>query len=193
MCRACPPLLRKFPNSRHASKLLPFWETPWFEFNQCRSLDSTCLLCVSFVFKTLATESSFVNELPNWVKGSTHMTTSCNQTALFIQPLVARSRPQTENSFADIFANFRAKFAFVIEKGDPIPESLILLLEHSDHYSLQTSVKCTHDEFNKHLTDFVLSKKVISKDEFFSTYYNSTNEWIIFQGLPHAFGHPSKH
>ena len=52
-------------------------------------------------------------------------------------------------------ASSRDHFIFRIPQGVTLPPSLILLHEHTDHYSLQPTVKCTLEDFNATLTNFL--------------------------------------
>ena len=60
----------------------------------------------------------------------------------FIQPNGISIRPLGKN-LKIFFNRFRGGFIYMIKKGTPIPEQLVLLHEFRDHHSLQTSVDCT--------------------------------------------------
>lgn len=47
-----------------------------------------------------------------------------------------------------------------------LPDGLVLLHEHSDHYSLQTSVPVPLDKLNQKLTEFLQTLPSQSKEEF---------------------------
>ena len=46
----------------------------------------------------------------------------------------------------------------IIPEAEVIPADLVLLHEHGDHYSLQTSATCTPDELNFRLSTFLADK-----------------------------------
>ena len=78
----------------------------------------------------------------------------------FIQPNGISIRPLGKN--LKIFLNrFRGGFIYMIKKGTPIPEQLVLLHEFRDHHSLQTSVVCTEKEINERLTKFLKENAVL--------------------------------
>ena len=70
----------------------------------------------------------------------------------------------------EIIANFRGNCIFVVPKDTPIPDDLVLLHEHSDHYSLQTSVPCTEKQLNQRLQTFFSKLPQMDKATFFKTY-----------------------
>jgi hypothetical protein len=70
----------------------------------------------------------------------------------------------------EIIANFRGNCIFVVPKDTPIPDDLILLHEHSDHYSLQTSSPCTERQLNQRLQNFFMNLPQMDKPTFFKTY-----------------------
>ena len=73
-------------------------------------------------------------------------------------------------SMYELLSNYRGNTLFLIPKDTPIPSQLILYLEHHDHYSLQTSVKCTEKELNNNLTTFISRMQVITKQAYFEQF-----------------------
>ena len=74
-----------------------------------------------------------------------------------------------------IVGMFRGRGArvFEVRQGVSIPEELVLLHEHTDHYSLQPAVPMTLDELNAGLTRFLAQPGVIvhkSKDAFWAAF-----------------------
>ena len=63
-------------------------------------------------------------------------------------------RPMGPTLF-EIAKNFIGKVAYRIPKETDIPSYFSLYLEHSDHFSLQTSEICSLIVFNKRLQDFL--------------------------------------
>ena len=61
-------------------------------------------------------------------------------------------------------------FVTIIPEAEAIPADLVLLHEHGDNYSLQTSGPCTPDELNSRLSTFLADKKQISAEEFFEQF-----------------------
>ena len=50
--------------------------------------------------------------------------------------------------------------------GTPLPDNLLLLHEHSDHYSLQVREPMTFDEYNHALTEFLKTLPSQTKEQF---------------------------
>jgi hypothetical protein len=67
----------------------------------------------------------------------------------------------------EIIANYRGNNIYFIPKGTKFPSELVLLHEHSDHYSLQTSVECHENTLNQRLTDFLANMEQLSKEKYF--------------------------
>jgi len=63
-------------------------------------------------------------------------------------------RPPTK-FFFEIAAGFEDPVIFKIAKGTSLPDTLTLLHEHSDHYSLQTAVPCSLSELNARMSSFL--------------------------------------
>lgn len=82
----------------------------------------------------------------------------------FIQPNGMSLRP-VGNSLEMTLKSFRGKFVYMIKEGTEIPENLILLHEHTDHYSMQTSIPCTENDLNKRLTKFLQEKSTLLTKE----------------------------
>jgi len=69
--------------------------------------------------------------------------------------------------FAEIVANFRGSNIFVLPKGLELPTELNLLHEHSDHYSMQTSMPVSLAALNRRLTELMSGMELIDKEEYF--------------------------
>eukprot|EP01087_Luapelamoeba_hula_P007389 TRINITY_DN1816_c0_g1_i1.p2 TRINITY_DN1816_c0_g1~~TRINITY_DN1816_c0_g1_i1.p2 ORF type:complete len:119 (-),score=14.60 TRINITY_DN1816_c0_g1_i1:37-393(-) len=67
----------------------------------------------------------------------------------------ASLRPNTP-MLQEVIRNFRGRHTTVyrLPQDTPIPDDLILLHEHTDHFSLQCAVPMTLSELNKKLTTF---------------------------------------
>lgn len=73
----------------------------------------------------------------------------------FIGPNGMSMRPPTKYFF-EIAAGFHGNpFIFKIPEGTSLPDTLTLLHEHTDHYSLQTAVPCSLSELNVRLSSFL--------------------------------------
>ncbi|CAF0780093.1 unnamed protein product [Brachionus calyciflorus] len=58
------------------------------------------------------------------------------------------------------------KCIYIIKEGVQLPENLVLLHEHTDHYSLQTTIACKEEDLNKRLTRFLKENgSLLSKDQ----------------------------
>lgn len=57
----------------------------------------------------------------------------------FVRPNGMSLRPAGSPVFAEVLANFRGDHVSIIPAETPLPLEFVLLHEHSDHYSLQTS------------------------------------------------------
>jgi hypothetical protein len=63
-------------------------------------------------------------------------------------------RPAGPN-LTNIATSYNAKNVYRIPEGVEIPENMVLIHEHTDHYSLQTTVVCTEKELNARMTKFL--------------------------------------
>jgi hypothetical protein len=75
-------------------------------------------------------------------------------TEYFVFPNGMSMRP-TGKKLENFLKSFRGKCIYMVKEGTKIPDNLVLLHEHTDHYSLQTSVPCKEDELNERLTKFL--------------------------------------
>ena len=73
----------------------------------------------------------------------------------FVRPNGASMRPNGP-MFQEIARTFKGRNTVVwrVPSGTPIPPELVLFLENSDHYSLQTSRPVTLQSLNQYLTKF---------------------------------------
>jgi hypothetical protein len=88
----------------------------------------------------------------------------------FLGPNGMPVRPKG-SMLAVLMANFRAArpVIFEVPQGTRIPAELVLLHEHSDHYSVQPATKMTPAQLNKALTNFLSQGGVLrmTKQEFY--------------------------
>eukprot|EP00052_Salpingoeca_macrocollata_P033836 m.9700 g.9700 ORF g.9700 m.9700 type:complete len:149 (-) comp5621_c0_seq1:86-532(-) len=54
-----------------------------------------------------------------------------------------------------------------LQVGLRLPSHFVLLHEHSDHYSLQTTEPVTLDQLNERMTEFLQALPAVSREEFF--------------------------
>ena len=87
----------------------------------------------------------------------------------FTLPNGASCRPAGQ-TLTKIISRFNGNCIFVIPKGTPLPEELILIHEHTDHYSIQTAVNCSENELNERLSKFFEKMEMISKEYFQKKY-----------------------
>ncbi|KAL9652489.1 hypothetical protein ABK040_000061 [Willaertia magna] len=60
------------------------------------------------------------------------------------------------HSLGHILAHYKKKVGLVlIPEGTIVPKDLVLIHEHSDHYSLQTTNICTEEELNERINYFL--------------------------------------
>ena len=92
-------------------------------------------------------------------------------TAHFIGPNGCSLRPAGPTLY-ELVAHRRGDARVVlIPGGTPMPPGLVLLHEHSDHYSLQTSAPCKPAELNARLNAFFKSlPTVLTRDEYLQRY-----------------------
>jgi hypothetical protein len=57
-----------------------------------------------------------------------------------------------------------------------VPEDMILILEHTDHYSLQVKIPMTLEQFNVSLTSYLQTLPSMSMQEFFE-FYNDPDDF----------------
>ena len=89
---------------------------------------------------------------------------------IMIGPNGLSLRPMGINLW-DIVSNYNGKITVVrIPKNTPIPEELVLLHEHSDHYSMQTAIPCSPSELNKRLAEFLAPFEKLTVPEFTKKY-----------------------
>ena len=55
---------------------------------------------------------------------------------------------------------------YALLEGMTLPEGLIVLHEHSDHYSMQTTKPITLDELNEKMTQLLSTVTSVTRDEF---------------------------
>ena len=67
----------------------------------------------------------------------------------------------------DILVNFRGSpLVYQLPTGLVLPEGLVILHEHSDHYSLQTTMPISLPELNAKMTTFLTSLQSCTKEQF---------------------------
>eukprot|EP00160_Parvularia_atlantis_P019740 Unigene7874_Nuclearia_a/m.24187 Unigene7874_Nuclearia_a/g.24187 ORF Unigene7874_Nuclearia_a/g.24187 Unigene7874_Nuclearia_a/m.24187 type:complete len:155 (-) Unigene7874_Nuclearia_a:57-521(-) len=90
-----------------------------------------------------------------------------NKTDTFIGPNGASLRPMGP-VLKEVLATFRGRrpFVFTIPKDTPVPTDLVLLHEHTDHYSLQCDRPMPLSELNARLTRFLADCRSQTLDEF---------------------------
>lgn len=77
--------------------------------------------------------------------------------AVYTTPNGMSLRPLGEN-FERILRSFRGEPQIYARRGGlTLPEGLVVLHERTDHYSLQTTVPLTLEQFNDRLTEFLRS------------------------------------
>lgn len=79
-------------------------------------------------------------------------------------------RPAGEN-MRQVLENFRGSpRIYRFQEYMALPEGLILFHEHTDHYSLQTSVPTPLDELNQKLTMLLESLPSVTKEQWLDWY-----------------------
>jgi hypothetical protein len=75
-------------------------------------------------------------------------------------------RPSTPRMH-EILRGFKGSpTVFMLHEGLTLPKGLVVLHEHTDHYSLQTALPIPLDEFNGKLTEFLKGLSSVSKEQF---------------------------
>jgi hypothetical protein len=88
----------------------------------------------------------------------------------FMGPNGMSLRPPGTN-FTDILEHYsKSSKIFVIPENTVLEEYFVLLHEHGDHYSLQTSVACTPKVLNERMTEFLSKMEIISKNDYFERF-----------------------
>lgn len=86
---------------------------------------------------------------------------------LFEGPNGMSLRPRGMSHY-EILAGMKGEVSVCeIPRGEEIPAGLVLVHEHSDHYSMQTDIPCTAKELNKKLTEFLSKYERYSREEWF--------------------------
>ncbi|KAG6850367.1 hypothetical protein H0H93_014321 [Arthromyces matolae] len=91
----------------------------------------------------------------------------------FIGPNGCSLREPLSPTFQEVVRNFRGSniVISVIPEGTPLPSTLQILHEHSDHYSLQCTKPMTLNELNEECTKFVSANaKTMDKEQFDEEY-----------------------
>ncbi|KAG5638123.1 hypothetical protein H0H81_001726 [Sphagnurus paluster] len=91
----------------------------------------------------------------------------------FIGPNGCSLREPLSPTFQEVVRNFRGTniIISVIPEGTPLPPTLTILHEHSDHFSLQCTKPMTLDELNNELTKFITANaKTLDKEQFDEEY-----------------------
>lgn len=71
------------------------------------------------------------------------------------------------SKFRCLLSSFRGPFkVYTLQSGLQIPEDLLLIHEHTDHYSLQVKKSMSLDHFNSLLTDFFCTLPVQNGSDF---------------------------
>lgn len=103
-------------------------------------------------FESQAKKQSSLYDLKLQTDGLVHPVPH-NSTEYF-GPNGASLRPPTSITLMEVLGNMRGVRLILIPQGTKIPHDLILLHEHSDHYSLQTTVPISLKQFNARLNAF---------------------------------------
>ncbi|KAH9931962.1 uncharacterized protein B0H18DRAFT_988909 [Fomitopsis serialis] len=91
----------------------------------------------------------------------------------FIGPNGCSLRPPLSPTFQEVVRNFRGAniLVYVLKEGTPLPDSLTILHEHSDHYSLQCTKPMPLNELNAELTKFINQHgRTLDKEQFDAEY-----------------------
>jgi len=91
----------------------------------------------------------------------------------FVDPNGCSLREPTSPMFQEVVRNFRGRniLISILPQGTPLPPSLTILHEHSDHYSIQCTRPITLNALNKELTEFFdAHARIMEKEEFHSEY-----------------------
>ncbi|KAF8064051.1 hypothetical protein FPV67DRAFT_1628977 [Lyophyllum atratum] len=91
----------------------------------------------------------------------------------FIGPNGCSLREPLSPTFQEVVRNFRGAniIISVIPEGTPLPSSLVILHEHSDHFSMQCTRPMTLDELNNELTEFITTHaRTMDKEQFDQEY-----------------------
>ena len=81
------------------------------------------------------------------------------------------SNTKAYSLFRDILSTYSGKCEVVmIPEGTKLPADLILIHEHGDHYSLQTTKPITPTDLNKTLTSFIKPFERLSKEDYYNRF-----------------------
>ena len=86
---------------------------------------------------------------------------------------------QANDKMMNILSNFRGDLNLLriyrMQENSPVPDDMVLILEHSDHYSLQTSKEVSLNDFNSKLTEYLQSLPSLTKEQFVE-FYNDVDD-----------------
>ncbi|KAG5641115.1 hypothetical protein DXG03_005978 [Asterophora parasitica] len=91
----------------------------------------------------------------------------------FIGPNGCSLREPLSPTFQEVVRNFRGSdiIVSVIPEGTPLPPTLTILHEHSDHFSIQCTAPMTLKRLNEELTDFITTHaRTMDKEQFDEEY-----------------------
>ena len=74
----------------------------------------------------------------------------------------------------ELMKSFKGNCVYEIPEGTEIPKELVLILEHSDHYSLQTSIPVTEEVLNERLHNFLSKQKMMTRLECLKIFENDS-------------------
>ena len=86
---------------------------------------------------------------------------------------------QANDKMMNILNNFRGDpnllRIYRMQENSRVPEGMMLILEHTDHYSLQTSIEQSLADFNAKLTEYLKSLPSLTKEQF-QEFYNDVDD-----------------
>ncbi|KAJ6583881.1 hypothetical protein DFH09DRAFT_263171 [Mycena vulgaris] len=91
----------------------------------------------------------------------------------FIGPNGCSLREPLSPTFQEVVRNFRGSNinVFVLPEGTVLPQTLTVLHEHSDHFSIQCTKPMALDDLNEELTKFINAHaRVLNKEQFDEEY-----------------------
>lgn len=99
---------------------------------------------------------------------------------VFTEPNGMSLRPKCDLQRQQVMNHGGSKLKiFVLPAGMEVPSKLILVHEHTDHYSMQVRIPMTFEEFNKELNLMLKGLKTLSKDEFLQMFGDSEASSLV--------------
>eukprot|EP01012_Entosiphon_sulcatum_P021577 TRINITY_DN26412_c0_g1_i1.p1 TRINITY_DN26412_c0_g1~~TRINITY_DN26412_c0_g1_i1.p1 ORF type:complete len:162 (+),score=29.97 TRINITY_DN26412_c0_g1_i1:103-588(+) len=104
----------------------------------------------------------------------------------FIGPNGMSLRPKGSQALAVVMMAWKGPkpAIYALPQGLVLPERLVCLHEHTDHYAMQPAKAMTLDELNSALTELLQSVQTITEEELMKDYQHN-GDFVDAEDMPH--------